>query len=215
MNKIIAIFLPHQGLPATLHLLPSTAYHRHCPATETTRRMCVNPLNCALAEPKSRQKKALFEVAFYGGTFTGLALETQERFLQAVSTLYQYGRHHRDSPFDAPAYVQCPDFGAAHDIRRSSCGIGVQSFDDEVLRFAQRGHTAEEAELMIRQLQAAGIETGIPSDDRLPGDSRAKSLFSAHKAIELRPACCPSSSDFSECRAHNWSDFITQVNISH
>ncbi|MDY0092281.1 MAG: radical SAM protein [Candidatus Vecturithrix sp.] len=189
MNKIIAIFLPHQGCPQRCIFCHQPHITGIALRTETTPEDVRHTIECALAEPKSRQKKARFEVAFYGGTFTGLALETQERFLQAVQPYINWGditgirlsTHPR--MFNARILALLTTY-AVHLVE-----VGVQSFDDEVLRFAQRGHTAEEAELMIRQLQAAGIETGIHLMIGLPGDSRAKSLFSAHKAIELRPAC--------------------------
>ncbi len=179
MNKIIAIFLPHQGCPQRCIFCHQPHITGIALRTETTPEDVRHTIECALAEPKSRQKKARFEVAFYGGTFTGLALETQERFLQAVQPYINWGditgirlsTHPR--MFNARILALLTTY-AVHLVE-----VGVQSFDDEVLRFAQRGHTAEEAELMIRQLQAAGIETGIHLMIRTSGDSRAESLFSA------------------------------------
>ena len=143
----------------------------------------------ALAEPKSRQKGARFEVAFYGGTFTGLALEVQEQFLQAVQTYINQGDIDGIRISTHPHMFDDQIFALLNVYAVRLVELGVQSFDDEVLRLARRGHTAEEAERIVHRLQASGIQTGIHLMVGLPGDSHEKSLFSTRKAIALAPAC--------------------------
>ena len=66
--------------------------------------------------------------------------------------------------------------------------LGVQSFDNLILKKAARGHTAEEAEQTIDRLQHMGIDVGIHLMIGLPGDSHEGSITSAQKTIALHPA---------------------------
>lgn len=189
MNKIIAIFLPHQGCPQRCIF----CHQPHITGVDLRTEVTCEDVRCtiesALAEPRSQQKGVRFEVAFYGGTFTGLAFDVQEQFLHAVQSYIKRGDITGIRISTHPRMFNDRIFALLNAYSVRLVELGVQSFDDEVLRFAQRGHTAEEAELIIRRLHTAGIEVGIHLMVGLPGDSWAKSLFSARKTIELQPAC--------------------------
>lgn len=188
MNKIIAVFLSHQGCPQRCIF----CYQPHVTGvalrTEVTPEDARRAIECALTEPKSQQKKVRFEVAFYGGTFTGLALDVQERFLQTAQAYINRGDITGVRLSTHPRMFNDQIFALLNAYSVRLVELGVQSFDDEVLRLAQRGHTSEETEQIIQRLHAAGIEVGIHLMIGLPGDSWAKSLFSARKTIELQPA---------------------------
>ena len=142
----------------------------------------------ALAEPKSRQKGAKFEVAFYGGTFTGLALEVQEQFLRTVQPYVDCGDIEGIRVSTHPRMFDEQIFALLEAFSVRMVELGIQSFDNLVLEQAGRGHTAEEAAQILLRLQESGIHVGIHLMIGLPHDSYKKSLFSAQKAIELQPA---------------------------
>ncbi|GAK56973.1 ELP3 component of the RNA polymerase II complex, consists of [Candidatus Vecturithrix granuli] len=189
INKIIAIFLSHQGCPQRCIFCHQPHITGVALRTEVTPEDVRHTIECALAEPRSQQKGVRFEVAFYGGTFTGLALDVQEQFLHTVQAYIQRGDITGIRVSTHPRMFDDQIFALLNAYSVHLVELGVQSFDDEVLRLAQRGHTAEEAEQIIQRLHAAGIEVGIHLMVGLPGDSCVKSLFSTHKAIELQPAC--------------------------
>jgi histone acetyltransferase (RNA polymerase elongator complex component) len=65
--------------------------------------------------------------------------------------------------------------------------IGAQSFVDEVLQFARRGHNAESIIKAIHLLKEQDFQTSIQLMAGLPKDSRDGFSLSLDKTIELNP----------------------------
>ena len=142
----------------------------------------------ALAEPKSRARGAEFEVAFYGGTFTGLRPELQEQFLRTAQKYVDGGMLTGIRLSTHPNMFDEHILDLLASFTVTTIELGVQSFDNAVLKQARRGHTSEEAEHAIQRLQELGIAVGIHLMVGLPGDSHDGSLRSTDKAIALHPA---------------------------
>ncbi|MBD3308438.1 radical SAM protein [candidate division KSB3 bacterium] len=187
MRKIIPIFVPHQGCPRRCifcHQPHITGIPLHASVTPETVRKTIDT---ALQEPKSRAKQARFEVAFYGGSFTGLAVTLQARLLRAVQAYVDSGDLTGIRLSSHPGLFDDAIFALLNAFSVTTVELGVQSFDDKVLRLAGRGHTAEEAVQTIGRLQRLSIDVGLHLMIGLPGDSHAKSLDSARKAVALQP----------------------------
>ena len=65
--------------------------------------------------------------------------------------------------------------------------LGVQSFDEDVLRQSRRGHTAQQVYDAVSRIQDYGFELGIQLMVGLPGDTMEKCLYSARETARLRP----------------------------
>ena len=65
--------------------------------------------------------------------------------------------------------------------------LGVQSFDPDVLRASNRGHTIEDVYKACHLIKEYGFTLGIQLMIGLPGDSPAKSVASAKEAVRLSP----------------------------
>ena len=141
----------------------------------------------ALQEPKSRQKDAQFDLAFYGGSFTGLELHKQEELLQTAQDYIEQGEISGIRLSTHPAMFNDQVLDLLQRYSVTMIELGVQSFDDRVLELAGRHHTAADAANIVTRLQACGIHVGIHLMIGLPGDSFEKSLVSARKTIELQP----------------------------
>lgn len=188
MRKIIPIFVPHQGCPhrcVFCHQPHITGISIHTSMTPDTLR---RRIETALNEPKSKAKGVEFEVAFYGGTFTGLQPSLQEQFLKTAQTYVDRGDLTGIRLSTHPKMFNNQIFTMMDAFSVTAIELGVQSFDNRVLEEAGRGHSAEEAEQTIIRLQHMGIAVGIHLMIGLPGDSREGSLRSAEKAITLHPA---------------------------
>ncbi|GAK51784.1 ELP3 component of the RNA polymerase II complex, consists of [Candidatus Moduliflexus flocculans] len=189
MKKIIAIFLPHQGCPhrcvfCSQPNITGVSGQR----LPTTEEIC-QQIERALSEPKSQEQGATFDVAFYGGTFTGMSLEIQHEFLRTAQIYVDRDEIEGIRISTHPAMINEAVITLLSKFSVTLVEVGAQSFDDDVLRLARRGHTAEQAEYAIRALQSAGMRVSIHLMIGLPGDSFEKSMASAHKAVELHPAC--------------------------
>jgi len=188
MKKIIPIFVPHQGCThrcVFCHQPHITGVSLHTTVTTDDVR---REIETALTEPKSRKKGAQFEVAFYGGTFTGLDLRQQEQFLQTVQPYIERGNLAGIRLSTHPKMFNEQIFALLAAFSVMTVELGVQSFDNPVLKNTARGHTAEEAEQTINRLQRMGIDVGIHLMIGLPGDSYKGSIKSTQKTISLNPA---------------------------
>jgi histone acetyltransferase (RNA polymerase elongator complex component) len=126
-------------------------------------------------------------VAFYGGSFTSIPREDQQRLLQPLQDLLAGGEvsairvSTRPDSLDAAAAA----FLSASGVR--TVELGVQSLDDTVLEQAERGHCAADVGKAVSCLKSEGISVGLQLMPGLPGDTREISVSSLVRALGLRP----------------------------
>lgn len=128
------------------------------------------------------------EVAFFGGTFTALPREDQQRLLQALQPLLASGALGSLRLSTRPDAVDPDNALFLKTMGVRTVELGVQSMHDEVLRLSGRGHTARDAELALSVLQGAGLEVGVQLMPGLPGDTDERSLASLERVLALRPS---------------------------
>ncbi len=132
-----------------------------------------------------KKKERHVEVGFFGGTFTGIPLSEQERYLRIVKPYIESGQIHGIRLSTRPDYINRNVLKLLKAYGVTTIELGAQSLDDEVLKAAFRGHTAkqvEEASMMIRE---AGFDLGLQMMIGLPGDTLKKALATAEKIITL------------------------------
>jgi len=128
------------------------------------------------------------EVAFYGGTITGLSKKRLVEYLSwARSKLGGEGSIRistRPDEIDEEIVSILKEFGVRH------VEIGVQSFSDSVLEASNRGHSGNDAERAIRLLKSSGFIVGAHLMIGLPKSSIFDELHSAERLVELNVDTC-------------------------
>jgi len=123
------------------------------------------------------------EVAFFGGTFTGLHRKDQEYLLSATRPFLTSG------DVDSVRISTRPDSLDADTVRWLSgwgvktIEIGAQSMDDDTLAASGRGHNAEASLKALSCVKSAGLSAGVQLMPGLPGDTIAKSKNSLKLVI--------------------------------
>ncbi len=155
--------------------------------------------------------EGLRQIAFYGGSFTGLPLSTQEAYLRTARRFIEEGK------VDSLRVSARPDelsqgsicFLYSHGVR--TIEVGVQSLCDEVLEKARRGHSAADAVGALARVREAGIEVGAQLMVGLPGDTRDGALETARGIIQakvdfvrLYPVLVMRGTDLEDLYAHGW-----------
>ena len=128
------------------------------------------------------------EIAFYGGSFTGLPVATQERLLGAARPFVDAGRV---DGLRVSTHPRGLDATAAERLARhgvTTVELGLQSMDDQVLAACGRGATVSDAQAAAAAIHSAGLTLGIQLMPGLPGADAASDLASAHAALALTPA---------------------------
>lgn len=181
----IPIFVPHKGCPYDCVFCNQRRITGHI--TPTTPDEVTEIIESHLRTiPKDGTS---VEAAFFGGSFTGIPIAEQNALMERVQPYIGSGRISGIRLSTRPDYI---DRGILENLKRynvTMIELGVQSMSDEVLRAANRGHTAEQAETAARLIKEYGIGLGLQMMTGLPGDSPQTAEYTARRIISLEPDC--------------------------
>lgn len=128
------------------------------------------------------------ELAFYGGSFTGIPMEVQSSYLDIAKRYKELGRIDKIHLSTRPDYI---DENILENLKRHSVDtieLGAQSFDDEVLMASKRGHDSKCTEKSAKLIKDYGFELGLQLMVGLPKDTLKSSVHSAHEVVRLSPS---------------------------
>jgi histone acetyltransferase (RNA polymerase elongator complex component) len=135
----------------------------------------------------NKDKFRTVEIAFYGGSFTAIEESYQENLLSWAQYYVQAGLVHGIRISTRPDYIDPLILARLKRYSIRTVEIGAQSFVDEVLQFAQRGHNADTIVSAINLLKEGNFRTGLHLMVGLPCDSQDGFIYSLTKTIELKP----------------------------
>jgi len=111
------------------------------------------------------------EIAFFGGSFTGIDRELMIKLLDLAEGYVREGRVSGIRMSTRPDYISREITDILHRYTVSQVELGIQSFSDTVLERSKRGHRAEASYNAMRLLRAEGFSvvgqmmTGLPGAD--------------------------------------------------
>ncbi len=136
---------------------------------------------------KTKSPSDTCEIAFFGGSFTGLPLLEQEKYLKSAS------RYVRKGFVDGIRMSTRPDY-VGEDVLRflkkfpvKIIELGIQSLDNCVLEKSYRGYFADDVIRACQRVKQFGFSLGVQIMIGLPGDTREKSIQTARKIIAEKP----------------------------
>lgn len=125
------------------------------------------------------------EIGFFGGSFTGLPLLEQERFLKLAKPYFDKGLIHGIRLSTRPDYINEQVLTLLKKQGVTTIELGAQSFDDEVLKQSYRGHTPEQTVVSSKMILNRGFDLGLQMMIGLPDDTLEKALMTANTIISL------------------------------
>lgn len=181
-HAIIPVFIPHKGCPNDCVFCNQHAI------TARTADVTQDDVKRTIEEwLTTLEGTTVIEVAFYGGSFTGLTIEEQSSFLEVAYEYRKHGRINKIHLSTRPDYISKPILDNLKRFEVDTVELGVQSFDDEVLIKSNRGHNSGAVYEAVALLKEYGFEFGIQLMIGLPGDSLETCLYSAREAARLEP----------------------------
>ncbi len=129
-----------------------------------------------------------YEIAFFGGSFTAI---DREYMLSLLDTAFEYVKDGRLKGIRISTRPDCIDREILELLKArgvTSIELGAQSMDDEVLKANMRGHTAEDVVNASKLIKEYGFELGLQMMTGLYLDTDEKTVSTAEKLIELKPA---------------------------
>lgn len=184
-HAIIPVFIPHRGCPNDCVFCNQKAITAR--QADVTPKDVENLIESYLPTLQNRGLKTI-EVAFFGGSFTGIPIEEQSGFLAAAKKYKDRGLIDKIHMSTRPDYI---DENILDNLKRYDADIielGVQSFAPDVLEASNRGHTADDVYKACRLIKSYGFQLGIQLMIGLPGDSHEKCVFSAEETVKIAPS---------------------------
>ena len=129
------------------------------------------------------------EVAFFGGSFTGIDRSIQESLLSLAYSYKESGRIDGIRLSTRPDYIDEAILDLLTKYGVDTVELGVQSLDEEVLYKSGRGHNREVVYKAAELIKSYGINLGLQMMLGLVDDTREKSINTAKELIALDPYC--------------------------
>ncbi len=128
------------------------------------------------------------EIAFFGGSFTGIGESEIRRYLGAAKKVIEENPQIRGIRLSTrPDYITREILDILKEYGVTAIELGAQSFCDDVLELSRRGHTAKDIENASKLIKEYGFSLVLQLMTGLPGDSREKTLFTAKSAADIYP----------------------------
>ena len=185
-HRHIAVFVPQLGCPHRCVFCDQRSITGHeVMSPETAREQIIRTLDTLSKEDE-------IEIAFFGGSFTGLPEPLIRKYLDTALQCMDAGNK-AGFRMTGIRMSTRPDFisDATIELLRSypvtAVELGVQSMDDRVLALSKRGHTANDTVLAAEKLRQAGIPWVAQLMIGLPGADPSSEKFTAAKVLELCP----------------------------
>jgi histone acetyltransferase (RNA polymerase elongator complex component) len=185
MPLVIPIFIPHEGCPHCCIFCNQHSISGH--STEPVSPREIDETIRIWLDRCQPENRGQVQVAFYGGSFSGLPAERQAELLGAVRPFLQQGRVQEIRLSTRPDYIDHERLDLLIRHRVGIIELGAQSCDDQVLQQAGRGHSSASIAKAARLIKAYGIRLGIQLMLGLPGDRFQTLRRTVQEAIRLQP----------------------------
>ncbi|MBR0127539.1 MAG: radical SAM protein [Firmicutes bacterium] len=184
-HAIIPIFIPHRGCPNDCVFCNQKAITAR--QTDVTPADARNIIDSYLPTLEGRGLETI-EVAFFGGSFTGIPMEDQSAFLAVAQEYKSKGLIDKIHMSTRPDYINEEILDNLIKYEADIVELGVQSFDPKVLVASNRGHSVEDVYRACDLIKSYGLELGIQLMIGLPQDSLESCLYSAKETVLMEPS---------------------------
>ena len=180
---VIPIFVPHLGCPndCTFCNQKSISGEQKMITTEDIK----NTIEYFLENVK--EKNSYKEVAFFGGSFTGIEYEKQEEYLK---TAYEYIKKKKINSIrisTRPDYINKKELKLLKKYKVKTIELGVQSSNDYILKKIGRGHTFEDVIKASKMIRMHRFKLGHQMMVGLPDSTKIDDINTAKALIKLKP----------------------------
>lgn len=179
----IPIFIPHKGCPNSCVFCNQKKISGQ--TKDVTAEDVDNIIREYLEYYKQTDKK--IEVAFFGGSFTGIDIQLQETYLKVA---YKYIK---SKDIDSIRLSTRPDYindEILNLLSRYGVGtieLGVQSMDSDVLKVSKRGHSAQDVIDASNLIKKYNIRLGHQIMIGLPKSDIEKEIYTIKECLKLKP----------------------------
>lgn len=181
-HRIIPIFVPHKGCPHDCIFCNQKKITGSDDDIDYD--YVIRTIDSFIS---TMDKSDFIEVSFFGGSFTGIEEEKQEELLGAALKAKNEGKVKAIRMSTRPDYMGDAVIERLERYKVDVVELGVQSMDEEVLLYSERGHTVNDVRVASERLKRSGITLGLQMMTGLPKSSKEKDIYTCKEIIKLRP----------------------------
>ena len=180
---IIPIFVPHLGCPNDCTFC-------------NQKKISGQKTNISMDEVKDtieyylnnfKDEDRYVEIAFFGGSFTGIDVDIQEKLLSIANEYIKNGRVNSIRISTRPDYINQDILDLLKKYNVGTIELGVQSANDYVLNKCRRGHNFNDVKTASKLIRKNKFVLGHQMMVGLPDSNQKDEIETARKLIKLRP----------------------------
>lgn len=176
----ISIFVPHNGCPQQCSFCNQK--------TITGKQTQPNSSDVEQAILTALKRKGyIYEIAFFGGSFTAIDREYMTMLLSVASKYIDNEKIIGIRISTRPDFIDDEVLSILKKYGVTAIELGAQSMDDDVLSANLRGHTSEDVVKASNLIKNYGFELGLQMMTGLYTDTDEKAINTAKKIIALKP----------------------------
>lgn len=180
---IIPIFVPHLGCPndCTFCNQKKISGQKKSVTGDEVKEI----IEYYLSNFKESDRKV--EVAFFGGSFTGIDTKIQEELLFAANEYIEAGKVDSIRISTRPDYISQDVLDLLKKYNVKTIELGVQSANDFILNKCRRGHSFEDVKNASKLIRKNKFRLGHQMMVGLPESTQRDEIETAKKLIKLNP----------------------------
>lgn len=180
---IIPIFVPHLGCPNNCTFCNQKTISGQ--TKEVTPEDVKETVEYYLSSFK--EKNIYTEIAFFGGSFTGIEIEKQEALLKAAYEFIKLKKVNSVRVSTRPDYIDKDRLKLLKKYGVKTIELGVQSTNDYILRKCKRNHTFDDVKKASKLIRWYGFTLGHQMMVGLPDSTLLDELRTAKDLAKLKP----------------------------
>jgi len=136
---------------------------------------------------KDKRNDKKVEIAFFGGSFTGLDIKEQNQYLEVANKYIKSGEVDSIRISTRPDYIDMPIVSNLKKYGVGTIELGVQSMDGSVLMASKRGHTTSDVIRASRLIKLFNIKLGHQIMIGLPKSNKSIDIETAKQIVRIAP----------------------------
>ena len=180
---VIPVFIPHLGCPNDCSFCNQKSISGK--AKMPTKEEVINIIEEYLNNMNEETEK---EIAFFGGSFTGIDTEKQKEYLEIANEYIVAKKVQGIRISTRPDYINKEILKMLKNYNVKTIELGVQSTNDYILNRCDRGHTFKDVKNASKLIKRYRFNLGHQMMVGLPESTKLDEIRTAKDLIKLKPA---------------------------